>query len=74
MSKKSTKAEELIEALCDERVATKLIEKISNDLISKIEQKFNELVLDMENKLKISVTKVSEDIINESIIPLKKPS
>lgn len=48
-----------------------VIEKISNELISRIDQKFNELVLDMEEKFKISVAKISEDIINESITPLK---
>lgn len=71
MSKKSAKADELIEALCDERVTNKFIERITNELISRIDLKFKELVLDMEDKLKISVIKISEGIINESITPLK---
>lgn len=53
MPKKTTKADKLIEALCEKRVMSKFIEKITSEVVAKIDSKFKEMVLDMDEKIKI---------------------
>lgn len=75
MSKKSAKIDELIEALCDERVINTLInklqEKIISDINDKMESKFKEFLSQLNVNLKTSITQVAADIIKDSISPCK---
>lgn len=59
MAKRTTKVEELIEALCDEKVITtlftKLQEKIILNINERMDQKFLELQSEINNKIKESI-------------------
>lgn len=72
MSKKTTKADELIDALCDERVLNKIIDKITNEVNSKLDLKFNQLITEMNDKLMTSIEKITEEKISKSINPIMK--
>lgn len=71
MSKKATKTDELVEALCDERVLSKFLDKITSEVNSKLESKFNELIEEMNEKLKISIEKIVEEKTKQSLIPIR---
>lgn len=81
MSKKATKTDEFIEALCDERVLSKIFDKITSEVNSKLDLKFNELMVEMNEKLndkinemnekiKISIEKITDEKISQSINPV----
>lgn len=72
MSKKRLKTEELIEAMSDERILDLLMNKFTEAINIKLETKFNELTAGMNDKLTQLSSKLSKEIANEMITPLKK--
>lgn len=74
MSKKSPKIEEIVEALCDERVSTSLINRIQDKLITDInatiELKLKELVSDLTTTLTKSISDVAADAIKKATTPI----
>lgn len=72
MSRKSSKSEEIIDALCDERVSSKLLDKLSGEIILRIDQKFKDLSDEINESLKASITKITSEILKESLTPIKQ--
>lgn len=67
------KADDLIEAICDEKVISaftnKLQEKLSSDLYLKVDQKLNELMAEIKNNLKTTIMQVSTEVIKDALAP-----
>lgn len=70
MAKKSVKHDEIIEALCDDRVTNKFLDKLISDFNSKLEVKFKELTLELNNNLKSSIIQLTTDIVTKQMEPI----
>lgn len=72
MAKKSVKQDELIEALCDDRVTNKFLDKLISDFNSKLEVKFKELTVELNDNLKSSIVQLSTDIVTKKLAPINQ--
>lgn len=73
MSKKGIKSEDIIEAICDDKVITafssKLQEKLSHDLFTKLEQKLDGMMTEIKNNLKSTIEQESKKILKDALSP-----
>lgn len=75
MAKRSSKIDEIVEAISDDKIinalANKLQEKILHEWTAKFEAKLEDFLTSMQSNLKSVITQVATEIITEEISPCK---